>query len=73
MTVSRFVLVDFSYTSDPLGHIRLYEAARGRAKSGCADLLLNVALTNSAIASPDIIGKWQWQNRQNQPSSRFWR
>ena len=26
MTVSRFVLVDFSYTSDPLGHIRLYEA-----------------------------------------------
>jgi hypothetical protein len=26
MTVSRFVLVDFRYTSDPLGHIRLYEA-----------------------------------------------
>jgi hypothetical protein len=26
MTVSRFVLVDFSYISDPLGHIRLYEA-----------------------------------------------
>jgi hypothetical protein len=37
-----------------------------------ADLSLNVALTNSAIASPDIIGKWQWQNQQNQPSSRFW-
>jgi hypothetical protein len=26
MTVSRFVLVDFRYTSDSLGHIRLYEA-----------------------------------------------
>ena len=26
MTVSRFVLVDFRYTSDALGHIRLYEA-----------------------------------------------
>jgi hypothetical protein len=26
MTVSRFVLVDFRYTSDPLGHLRLYEA-----------------------------------------------
>ena len=26
MTVSRFVLVDFRYTSNPLGHIRLYEA-----------------------------------------------
>ena len=26
MTVSRFVLVDFRYTSDPLGHVRLYEA-----------------------------------------------
>ena len=26
MTASRFVLVDFRYTSDPLGHIRLYEA-----------------------------------------------
>ena len=26
MTVSRFVLDDFRYTSDPLGHIRLYEA-----------------------------------------------
>ena len=26
MTVGRFVLVDFSYTSDPLGRIRPYEA-----------------------------------------------
>jgi hypothetical protein len=26
MTVSRFVLVDFRYMSDPLGHLRLYEA-----------------------------------------------
>lgn len=26
ITVSRFVLVDFRFTSDPLGHIRLYDA-----------------------------------------------
>ena len=26
MTQRRFVLVDFRYTSDPLGHVRLYEA-----------------------------------------------
>jgi hypothetical protein len=26
MTVSRFALVDFRYTSDVVGHIRLYEA-----------------------------------------------
>ncbi len=26
MTVSRFVLIDFRYTSDVVGHIRLYEA-----------------------------------------------
>ena len=26
MTVSRFVLVDFRYTTDVVGHIRLYEA-----------------------------------------------
>jgi hypothetical protein len=26
LTVSRFVLVDFRYTSDPLGDVRLYEA-----------------------------------------------
>jgi hypothetical protein len=26
MTVSRFVLVDFRYTNDVVGHIRLYEA-----------------------------------------------
>jgi hypothetical protein len=32
----------------------------------------NVALINSVIASPDTIGERQWQNRQNQPSSRFW-
>jgi hypothetical protein len=27
VTLSRFVLVDFRYTSDVVGHIRLYEAA----------------------------------------------
>ena len=26
MTERRFVLVDFRYTSDPLGHVRFYEA-----------------------------------------------
>ena len=26
MAVSRFVLVDFRYTNDAIGHIRLYEA-----------------------------------------------
>ena len=26
MTQRRFVLVDFRYTSDPLGHVRFYEA-----------------------------------------------
>lgn len=26
MTERRFVLIDFRYTSDALGHIRLYEA-----------------------------------------------
>jgi hypothetical protein len=26
MTVSRFALVDFRTTSDPMGHVRLYEA-----------------------------------------------
>ena len=26
MTERRFVLVDFMYTSDPLGHVRFYEA-----------------------------------------------
>ena len=44
MTVRRFVLVDFRYTNDVVGHIRLYEAGNTYD--------LPRALAHAAVPSP---------------------
>jgi hypothetical protein len=77
MTERRFVLVDFRYTSDPLGHVRFYEAGNSydmsRALAHAAAKRELVAVEQPARAEPAAVKRRSPKHRsirhgQSQPA-----